>query len=502
LDRQRADRAALRDQLSQMRQDLDRASRDQAALGGPAGDAIRPAGQGPAAQRSTDTEREQRGQRVTGEAGRIGSAASLPERQQRPERMASEPDRREQVRLQDRLDQLGERAKGRVDPHQLDAFRQGQLDQLRERQDASRQLRDAVQAAAAQLDQQQRQRQQVTADAQQDRPRDLAGRRDQQRAGLVDLVNQVLSQLSGARDQQNACLRRQHQDALAAAAPGAGGDLSRVLDRQRADRDALRDQLSQIRQDLDRASRDLAAVQLEQQQRQRQQVTADGQQGRPRDLGERRDQQRAGLGDLVNQVDYPTARPAGHHATRQADHAESELRFFGKADESGVGVLFVRDWSSLTRPEQAQVRLWLSEADQLYGAGLTGPRQAVSTEQRKAADQFARAGHRFLESTHASAAGHVPDVAGGADPITSLVDLPKTVNSSIGGQWKRYEPGFRFTGISAYDESSGNWIYLSGALEQQPRPAPAGRPVRGVSDQQASAQLRDHKALSGNRKNE
>lgn len=300
LDRQRADRAALRDQLSQMRQDLDRASRDLAAVGRSAGDARRPAGQGPAAQRPADTEREQRGQRVTGEAGRIGPAASLPERQQRPERMVSGPDRREQVRLQDRLDQLGERAKGRVDPHQLDAFRQGQLDQLRERQDASRQLREAVRAAAAQLDQQEHQRQQVTADGQRDRPRDLSGLRDQQRAGLVDLVNQVLSQLSGARDQQNACLRRQYQDALAAAAPGAGGDLSRALDRQRGDRDALRDQLSQIRQDLDRASRNLAGH-------------ADRQQQQPRQPGY----------DAARLREQPEAHRARYDATPRPDHEAS-----------------------------------------------------------------------------------------------------------------------------------------------------------------------------------
>jgi len=328
LDRQRADRDALHDQLSQIRQDLDRASRDLAAVGGP---------------------------QATGEAGQTGPAASRPERQQRPERIVSGPDRREQARLQDRLDQLGERAKGRVDPRQLDAFRQGQLDQLRERQDASRQLREAVRAAAAQLDQQERQRQQLTADGQRDRPRDLGGRRDQERAGLVDLVNQVLSQLSEARDQQNACLRRQHQDVLAAVAPGAGGDLSRALDRQRADRDTLHDQLSQIRQDLDRASRNLAAH-------------ADRQQQQPWQPGH----------DAARLREQPEAHRARYDATPRPDHEAS------------------RDVTAQARAavERSVTAARRTDAQDVYRT--TANLAKGNFGERMAADALARDGHQIL----------------------------------------------------------------------------------------------------------
>ena len=168
----------------------------------------------------------------------------------------------EQEQLAERLNRVVYALKDRVDPRQLDAFRQGQTDQLRERQDGSRQLCEAAQLAVAQLEQ----RQQLT-DERPGQQRDVSRPSEQQQTGLVDLVNRMLSDLSKMQDQQNACLRQQRQDALAAAASGADGDLSRALDRQRADRAALHDQLSQIRQDLDRASRDLAGHADHQQQR-------------------------------------------------------------------------------------------------------------------------------------------------------------------------------------------------------------------------------------------
>jgi hypothetical protein len=166
----------------------------------------------------------------------------------------------------------------------------------------------------------------------------------------------------------------------------------------------------------------------------------------------------------------------------QADPAgESELHFFGKAGESGVGVLYIRDWSSLTPQEQAQVRFWLSETDQSYGAGIAGPRQPVSAGQRRAGNQVARVGQRGLKLPSGTASGHTPDMAGGGEPMSPQIGLPAKVNSSIGGQWKRYEHGFRFTGISAYDEGTGNWIYLSPALEHEPPATTPGEPVRDVT---------------------
>jgi Domain of unknown function (DUF4157) len=176
-------------------------------------------------------------------------------------------------------------------------------------------------------------------------------------------------------------------------------------------------------------------------------------------------------------VSATTPSVAAYGAPQASPAGPSELHFFGGPSETGVGVLYIRDWNSLTQQEQQQVRLWLSEADQLYGAGIAGPRQTVSKAARSAANQVARAGRGGLQSTGTSASGHTPDVAGGGEPMSPQIDLPRRVNSSIGGQWKRYKPGFRFTGISAYDESTGNWIYLSPALEHEPPPATPGPPV-------------------------
>ena len=172
-------------------------------------------------------------------------------------------------------------------------------------------------------------------------------------------------------------------------------------------------------------------------------------------------------------------------SVKQADQAESELSFFGEAGEAGVGVLYIRDWSDLTPQGQAQVLFWLSEADQQYGGGIAGPRQTVSSSQRKAGNQVARAGRRGLESDSSSASGHTPDMAGGGDPMSPQIDLPHEVNRSIGGQWRRYQPGFQFTGLSAYDAATGHWLYLSPALEHEPPPVPPGEPVRGMASQPA-----------------
>jgi hypothetical protein len=379
LDRQRADRDALRDQLSRMRQDLDRSSRDPAALGGPASDAMRTARQGPSPQRSADTQRERGGQRAAGEAGQAGLAASLHERQQRHERVVAGQDRRERARLRDRLDQLGERVKGRVDPRQLDALRQGQVDQLRERHDASRQLRGVVRAAAAQLGQQ-RPRQQLTADGQQGRARDVGERRDQQQAAL-NLVSRVLSELSRVQDQQNAYLRRQRQDTLAAAASGAGGDLSRVLDRQRADRDAVRDQLTRIRQDLDRSSRDLAQ--------------ADRQQPESRSAGH----------DTARQRKEPVAHQARHDAVPRQSNGPSRGQREAQryvVDEQATEIIRPEKASpmnGITAQTHAAVERSFTEASQADAQDVyrtTANLAKGNFGERMAAAALARDGHQVM----------------------------------------------------------------------------------------------------------
>jgi hypothetical protein len=173
------------------------------------------------------------------------------------------------------------------------------------------------------------------------------------------------------------------------------------------------------------------------------------------------------------QVVTPNAAPS-------VQAGSSDLRFRGEANESGVGVLYIRGWSALSAAEQAQVRFWLEVADQQYGFGDAGARQSVSAADRQAANQVARLGRNALLSTGTSASGHTPDVGGGGNAMSPQIDLPRSVNSSIGGQWARYQPGFLFTGISAYDESTGQWIYLSPALENEPPPAQPGPPRPGL----------------------
>ena len=43
--------------------------------------------------------------------------------------------------------------------------------------------------------------------------------------------------------------------------------------------------------------------------------------------------------------------------------------------------------------------------------------------------------------------------------------LPKEVNNSWGGQWKRYEPGFTFEGFTLVDKATGTVLYPSLSLE-------------------------------------
>lgn len=175
----------------------------------------------------------------------------------------------------------------------------------------------------------------------------------------------------------------------------------------------------------------------------------------------------------------PPAPTGPQPVPAQAESAGSlELHFFGEPGESGVGVLYIRGWGTLSPQEQLAVRTWLRDADTQYGMGAAGPRQPVSPSDRATGNKVAALGRQSLGLDRTSASGHVPDIAGGGDPIDVQIGLPSRVNQSIGGQWRRYKHGFRFTGLAAYDESTGQWIYLSDALEHEPPPAAPGPPVR------------------------
>lgn len=185
----------------------------------------------------------------------------------------------------------------------------------------------------------------------------------------------------------------------------------------------------------------------------------------------------------------PPAPTGPQPVPAQAEPEESlELKFFGEAGESGVGAFYIRDWSTLSPPEQVEVLAWFKDADFHYGFGAAGPRQPVSSSMRETGDKVSGLGRKALGLGKTSASGHVPDMAGGGDPIGVQSPLPARVNNSIGGQWGRYKPNFGFTGLSGYDHSTGQWIYQSAALEDELAPTAPGPPVRTApSTTQATA---------------
>lgn len=68
-------------------------------------------------------------------------------------------------------------------------------------------------------------------------------------------------------------------------------------------------------------------------------------------------------------------------------------------------------------------------------------------------------------------AGHGVDTRGGGNPLGPIWGQPMAVNRSIGGQWRRYQPGFRFDGFTLVERGSNRVLYPSLALENDPGPA-------------------------------
>jgi hypothetical protein len=166
------------------------------------------------------------------------------------------------------------------------------------------------------------------------------------------------------------------------------------------------------------------------------------------------------------------------HGVPQADNAgENEIHFRGKQGQKGIGVLYVTGWSKLTPEEQESIRVFGKQMDiEASSGGIT--RQKVDATSRKVANRVAQISRELLGLGRGSAGGHLPDVAAGQDPIAPVTGMPSRVNASFGGQWKRYEHGFTFTGVSIYDADTGQWVYDSLALEHSPPPAPKGSPPR------------------------
>jgi Domain of unknown function (DUF4157) len=179
--------------------------------------------------------------------------------------------------------------------------------------------------------------------------------------------------------------------------------------------------------------------------------------------------------------------PGGVAQTDPAGPHEHHMR--GQPGETGVGVVYVKDWANMSPDDRDKVRFWAREVDVRASGGVQ--RQAVTPQMKKDAKSVQALAQKSpaLGLGPTDAAGHSNDMTAGGDPLGPIVALPKGVNSSIGGQWKRYQQGFTFTGVSVYDHDTGQWIYVSHAVEHEPPPMRAGPPPPPSAPSRAPATL-------------
>jgi hypothetical protein len=139
----------------------------------------------------------------------------------------------------------------------------------------------------------------------------------------------------------------------------------------------------------------------------------------------------------------------------------------GGSGDRGIGVLHI-DVSELTPLEIESTVEAIRDMD--FQAGMANGLVRTSVPSRSVANSVAALGKRTLSLGSTEAAGHLPDVAGGGSALGPIMGMPKSVNSSIGGQWRRYAPGFTFDGYSLVDRATGDFLYISRALENEPAP--------------------------------
>lgn len=139
----------------------------------------------------------------------------------------------------------------------------------------------------------------------------------------------------------------------------------------------------------------------------------------------------------------------------------------GGSGERGIGVLHI-DVSKLNPSEIESTVEAVRDMD--FQAGIADGLVRTSVPSRSVANSVATLGNKTLSLGPTEAAGHLPDVAGGGNALGPIVGIPKGVNSSIGGQWRRYAPGFTFDGYSLVDRATGEFLYISQALENLPAP--------------------------------
>ena len=140
----------------------------------------------------------------------------------------------------------------------------------------------------------------------------------------------------------------------------------------------------------------------------------------------------------------------------------------GGYGEAGVGTFYLKNAAQLTPEAREAVIAAIRDAD--FQAGISGGLIRQAGGDRAVENSVARLGRQALDLNETQAAGHIPDAAAGGSPFGPIQGIPKSVNSSWGGQLKRYAPGFEFTGFSLVDKSTGEFLYPSLSLEHPPAP--------------------------------
>ena len=166
---------------------------------------------------------------------------------------------------------------------------------------------------------------------------------------------------------------------------------------------------------------------------------------------------------------FGTLTVAGRNAgsPRSATSAANlEHVLHGGSSDRGIAVFHI-DVSRLTPAELEAAVSHVKDIDFQAGVANGLVRTAVPSRST-ATNSSAALARQVLGLGDAEKAGHVPDVAGGGSALGPITGLPTYVNSSIAGQWGRYAPGFKFDGFSLINRATGEFLYVSLGLENEP----------------------------------
>jgi hypothetical protein len=164
----------------------------------------------------------------------------------------------------------------------------------------------------------------------------------------------------------------------------------------------------------------------------------------------------------------PRPRWAGlsPEALADADAMNPSHVFRGGAGDRGVGVVRINT-DGMTPAEMEALMVSIRAMDTHAGMGVitaSGDAAALRPLGNRAAAIF----DDIAGGPPGWHAGHIIDTRGGGNPAGPIMAQPPGVNLSIGGQWKRYQPGFRFDGFTLIERNSGRILYPSMALENDP----------------------------------